>query len=352
MYTSPGLPQKPSRDAINTPVSALDGDTYLHKLCAMKAPVELIKEAVFSLGADVQALNRFQVPPLGVAIAGGDLRIIRCLIEECRAELFFSVGGKPCFNAAATAVLFGREDALRVILDNGGGAYVNVPWPDAGGLCCLSLAILQDRLCLVDALLATGAFLSREEGGEKMTPLHRAAHLGDRAMIKKLFEAGAALDQRQSASGMTALHYAASSGKFYAIDYLLQQGADPNAVTAAGLTPLMLAIMSGSSVMSLNAALVSRLIDGGADVNYQRPDNPKDTALHFAAARGDNDSVVTLLRSGADPLLADAFNRTAARAARIASYSALANKLDDAARKAEQAFFEKHYQPPPCSGTL
>jgi ankyrin repeat protein len=184
-------------------------------------------------------------------------------------------------------------------------------------------------------LLEAGAFLSRSSGAEELLPLHRAACHYSADMTQKLVEHGAFIDQPHPVNGMTALHYAIVHNKFQNAEYLLKQGANPGALTADGQTPLLLAVTAD------NAPIVSLLLKAKADVNYQRAAGTGETALHRAAGRGSSEIVSTLLQGGADPLLADIFNRTAGRQAAAEGYSYLASRLEDAEAEAERAFFEK-----------
>lgn len=292
----------------------------------------------------MQALNKAKLPPLGVAIARGNLKAVQALVA-CGAELYFNIDDKTHFNAVIEAVRIGRADILEFILNNGGGVYVNAP-PDEGNPSCLFLAIVQGKDWLAGLLLEAGAFLSREEGKDSMTPLQYAARLGGAGIVQKLYERGASLDQPQSVTGMTALHYAALHGHYRVVDYLLEQGADPHALNAEGMTPLMVA---ASSAMP-STSTMARLLDGGANPNHKRSGGSQETALHMAAALGHGDAATVLLQYLADPLLTDVFNRTAARVARSTPHTMLAIKLENAVVDAEQAFFEKAYKPPRHGG--
>jgi ankyrin repeat protein len=323
---------KPDAKMIDFPLNA-EGNTYLHELCFNRGPVDLVREAVVSLGANVQALNRKGLPPLGLAIIDGSLEIIQCLMD-CGAELYFPVGNGEFFNAAAMAVFWGREDVLALILKNGGGLHVNQPGYD---LSCLCLAVEKGHHGMIGPLTAAGAFVDQESGKAGCTPLQRAAAGRSPDVVEQLIKLGARIDQPQSASGMTALHYAVAEGNRWIVERLLKLGANPNALTAAGLTPLMLSVNGG------NAGIVALLTEAGAEVNYKSSAEPRETALHRAAAKGDYDMASALLKGGADPLLTDAFNKTAARRARESGNLHVATRLEEAERSAEQELFEKAY---------
>jgi ankyrin repeat protein len=323
---------KPDARTINFPINA-EGNTYLHELCFYAAPLDLVKEAVVSLGANMQAVNRKDLPPLALAIIDGNAEIVRCLID-LGAELYFPVGNGQFFNATLAAVSTGREEILDIILKNGGGLYANV---SGDGPSCLALASNKEFSRLLEPLAAAGAFVDQESGRDGFAPLHIAATGRFIETLETLLRLGAKIEKAQSKSGMTALHYAVADGNSQAVECLLKRGANPNALTAEGSSPLMLSAHRGHD------GITDLLIAAQADVNYQKA-GTKETALHLAAARGERGIVEALLKAGADPLLTNAFNQTAARQARETGNLHVKAQLEEAERAAEREIFEKAYK--------
>ncbi|MYI06752.1 MAG: hypothetical protein F4059_05405, partial [Gemmatimonadetes bacterium] len=130
------------------------------------------------------------------------------------------------------------------------------------------------------------------------TPLHLAARSNtDPDVVKVLLEAGADFDARSGESyreGLTPLHYAGWNPNRGIAAALLDAGADVNALSHGGRTPLHDAAGNAS-----NPAVIEFLIAAGAEVNAR--DNNGDTPLHSAAWYNPHPQIVTaLIAGGAD----------------------------------------------------
>jgi hypothetical protein len=77
--------------------------------------------------------------------------------------------------------------------------------------------------------------------------IFHAAGSGNLARVQALVEEDANLARAHSESGLTPLHYAARFNQVRVAEYLLEQGADPNAVARHAGTPLDLAAEAGST---------------------------------------------------------------------------------------------------------
>lgn len=92
------------------------------------------------------------------------------------------------------------------------------------------------------------------------TPLMLAVFKGNEAIFKRLLELGASTE---GAPGRwTPLHYTATEGRRTFVEYLIEHGADVNAQTKAGVTPLMMAARKPSRVV------VTQLLRAGAYRDY------------------------------------------------------------------------------------
>ena len=116
---------------------------------------------------------------------------------------------------------------------------------------------------LVELLIAAGAFLSPQL-------LYSAARLCDSPTIKVMLDAGVSVDERTTPDDMTALMiisagFSAAYERPYectgTLRFLLENGADPNAIDVDGTTPLMYAALYG------HLEMMHLLLEAGADIN-------------------------------------------------------------------------------------
>jgi ankyrin repeat protein len=124
--------------------------------------------------------------------------------------------------------------------------------------------------------------------------LHEPAGQGDLEQVKKMIEKGAKVDKKDIA-GQTPLMYAAETGKIDVVTYLIDQGADVNAVSGK--------MGRGTAIIYAAAAnqveTVEYLIENGADINATTPYH-NETALIWAVAQGNTEVAKILLEHGAD----------------------------------------------------
>ncbi|HSN91891.1 MAG TPA: ankyrin repeat domain-containing protein [Anaeromyxobacteraceae bacterium] len=156
-----------------------------------------------------------------------------------------------------------------------------------------------------------------DEGGcIRCTLLHYAAGGGWVAVVRLLAEKGADVNVPDG-GGMTPLHHASARQQVEAARFLLASGAKPSlaARDPDGNTPLLLAVASpkereawiftvyGPIATTVkgpgpSVGLVELLLADGADI--QAATNRGDTPLHLAASLGNADVVRVLLARGAD----------------------------------------------------
>lgn len=102
------------------------------------------------------------------------------------------------------------------------------------------------RLDRVRELLNANAASVNAQSHDGWTPLHLAAHFGQKEVAAYLLSKGAAVDARSTnALANTPLHAAVAGGQRTCVALLLQNGADPNATYLEGLAPLHVAASNG-----------------------------------------------------------------------------------------------------------
>ncbi len=329
---------RPNRAMINSPRDS-DGNTYLHELIRKDAAIDVIRDAIEN-GADVNALNKRSLPPLAVAIQYNKPEIAALLLDK-GANQYFPVSKSADFNAVYMASDTGRGEVLKVLLAKGGGAYANSPGMTQDGrqasLLPLHIAVKTYHYDLIEPLIAAGALPNEEAGAEKKTPLMIAIENNTPGGVRQLLNGGADLERRHSETGRTPLNHAAQSRSGAAARALIDCGAELNAADATGMTPLMFAAENG------DIGLAGTLISARADIDLRRAAT-NETALMKAARKGSSEIVKLLLGAGANPVLADSFNRTALRHAEEAYAQGTRFLLEDAEQKALQAQFEAIYR--------
>ncbi len=185
------------------------------------------------------------------------------------------------------AVRQGDREALRLLLNE--PVDVNVPQGD--GATALHWAAHRNDLEVAELLVGAGANIDAAND-YGVTALSLACTNGNAVMVEKLLEAGADPNSTQW-SGETVLMTCAGTGNLTAVNSLLAYGADPNAKgTRWEQTALMWALAAE------HPSLAGRLVEGGA--NVQARSKAGFTPLIFAAQQGDMDSVRMLLAAGAN----------------------------------------------------
>ena len=318
------------------------GMTALH-LCAALAREAALKLLV-RRGASPEQRAADGQTPLGVALSGGRRDLADWLDWRGwplprRALVASDVP------AAATV---GDAAAVRRLLDLG----LPVDASDSQGCTALLRAAGGGHLDTVQALLARGADpqLAAHTGA---TPLSAAVSMRQGEIVERLLEAGAQLEQRlpgevtvlmlaaalglpdlcarlltaganiqaADAQGLSPLHCAALFGftardrsRLLALfDTLLLAGAEPDAMAAGGVTPLLLLLGARAEPGTacdedVVLAALDQLLDEEVSLDAQDPRGFG--PLHLAALHGQLRLTQRLLRAGCNPDLRDALNRT------------------------------------------
>jgi ankyrin repeat protein len=338
-----------------------DGTTALH--WAVRRDEVATVDLLIKVGANVKAVNRYGVSPMTLAVTNGNRAIVEKLLDAGADANTATPGSET---ALMTAARTGKTDLAKLLLDHGAnvnaGDTVHAQTP-------LMWAVVQNHPEMVKLLLARGAdinahtnvtvpkgeYVPARAGGASgngiirqralptadggMTPLLFAVRDGNLEMTRLLLDSGANLAW-SSGNRTNALIVALLNGQVGLATYLLERGADPNAVDAYGRGPLFAAIdlrnfnhekygdlpTDGKDPLDLIKALLSK----GADSNQRTDTVPVHGLMQFdaswvnfdgqtpfvrASLSGDIEVMRLLLEFGANPNIATTQGTTALMAA-------------------------------------
>lgn len=176
--------------------------------------------------------------------------------------------------------------------------------------------------------------LSEPEVFARAVQFFIAVRAGDRPVVQRMLTAAPHLvhdrerwDEEQSrlsrmpaVGSFTALHRAAYHGDLELADLLLSRGADPNALTPIGQTPLHVAVLVDQP------AIVERLLVASANPNLMT--DRGQTPLHWAAIRARPWYVQRLLSGGADAGVRDVEGRSPRDWAQLRGGEAIVNLME------------------------
>uniref|UniRef100_A0A7M5V2J9 Palmitoyltransferase n=1 Tax=Clytia hemisphaerica TaxID=252671 RepID=A0A7M5V2J9_9CNID len=187
------------------------------------------------------------------------------------------------------AAQYGFLDRVKHLVEIEGA---DIRKPDAENVTVLHWAAINNRIDVVQYFLLKGAIVDQRGGTLNGTPLHWAIRQGLLDMVIMLMRHGAdpSLEDNEGCAG---IHLAAQFGHSTIVAYLLSKGVDVDVMDQNGMTPLMWA-----SYRSFGIDPLRLILNFGASVNYC-DSNYKNTALHWAIASSNTNSVPSLLKSGA-----------------------------------------------------
>jgi ankyrin repeat protein len=302
-------------------VAEADGSTALH-WASYRDDVESA-DLLLRAGARVNAANDLGATPLWAAAQnGGDAMVGRLLAAGADPNLALLAGETPLMVASRA----GKPVVVEQLLARG----ANVNARGARQQTALMWAVSQKHADVVKALVSHGADLSlrsakwsqvmavpphgympynREIPAGDETALLFAARVGDLDSARLLAAAGANVND-VDAWGVSAVTLAAHSGYESLVEFLLEKGADPNAMRA-GFAPLHEAIMRRDETMV--AALLAHGANANAPLETWTPTRRSSDDWNFGpelvgatpfwlAARFAEPGVMRLLlKHGADP---------------------------------------------------
>ena len=212
-----------------------------------------------------------------------------------------------------TAIKGGDAKAVERLLDRDRGL---VDARDESGLSPILAALYRGRHDIATAI---------QRRGPKLT-VFEAAAAGDLARVRELVERDRAQANATSSDGYSVLGLAAFFKRRDVVRFLLEAGADVRpASRAGGFTPLHSAVATDAG--ACDALIVRMLLAKGADPNARSQSGG--TPLHTAAFTGDRTVLDLLLEHGGDPSIKNEQGKTSAEVARERGNPEVARLLED-----------------------
>ncbi|KAF7285836.1 ankyrin repeat and KH domain-containing protein 1-like isoform X5 [Rhynchophorus ferrugineus] len=241
-----------------------------------------LAKILLSHGAGINThSNEFKESALTLACYKGHLDMVRFLLEAGADQEHKT---DEMHTALMEASMDGHVEVARLLLDS--GAQVNMPTDSFESP--LTLAACGGHVDLAMLLIERGANIE-EVNDEGYTPLMEAAREGHEEMVHLLLGQGANINAQTDETQETALTLACCGGFTEVTDILIKGRAD---IELGASTPLMEAAQEG------HYDLVRFLLEFGANVNAVTQTN--DTALTYACENGHTDVAELLMQYGAD----------------------------------------------------
>ena len=278
-----------------------DGRTALHFAVGSSDNSCEILSCLIENGADINKRRMDNQTPLMVAVEKGLVSVATFLIEHGADVDLQNENG----NTALHYALYGSDVSCEILSCLiGSGADVN--GVNKVKHTPLMIAAKRGHLNALTLLIKHGAHDVDLQDSDGYTALHYAVYGSDISceILSCLIGIGADVNARTN-NGVTPLMIAAEEGHINAVTSLVKCGANVDLQDKDGQTALDHALY-GSDVSS---DILSCLIGSGADVNARR--NNRGTPLMIAAENGHINAVTTLVKCGANVDLQDEDGQTA-----------------------------------------
>ena len=251
-----------------------------------------VLQAIIDHGADVNTTNKQNCTALIKACEKNYIGAINVLLEAGAGTNRADINFKTCLVCAVDSNC--SNEVLQAIIDH--GADVNATSKETST--ALMIACEKSYKDAINVLLKAGADPNFALDDSSVT-CFMCAVLKDCSndVLQAMIDRGADVNATNK-QNCTALMVACTKRYMDAIYLLLKAGANPNIADDCGVTCLMRAVGEDCSNEVLQA-----IIEHGADVNATNKQNC--TALMIACTKRYIDAIYLLLKSGANPNIAD-----------------------------------------------
>lgn len=271
-----------------------------------------VAEALLQKGAFIEATDKDKDTPLLVSVGTGQLEMAKVLLQNgANMEAVNEAGVTPLLRAADVD----NFDMVALLVEKG----AELEATDSHGCTPLIVAVHHSNIAAVKLLLEKGVQLEpTDQDGD--TPLLNALYYSNVEVVETLLKQGANIDARNN-KGCTPLINASNNGNAAAVKQLLEMGVSPRTVTNAkntalhlsaglGLLPITLPVLGSclhvdSDFTPRNDGtdsapfieIMTALLRQGADVDAKS--NFGMTPLHSAARSGCTETIKHLIDAGA-----------------------------------------------------
>eukprot|EP00051_Salpingoeca_urceolata_P025816 m.470173 g.470173 ORF g.470173 m.470173 type:complete len:1092 (-) comp20368_c0_seq4:54-3329(-) len=215
----------------STSVGEADADGYTALLLASEeGHLNVVQWLLEQGGASILDTTASSSTALLRAAVRGHLGVVQWLLLSDHGSTVHEQN-KDGNTALVFASSYGRLEVVQWLVQKG-GSHINEA--NRNGITALLAASGNGHLNVVRWLLSVDGVNVRARGRVGDSALLRASNRGHLSVVCLLFEQGVADIDDQDAGGRTALHWAAKYGDADLAEFLLRQGANPNATTTDG----------------------------------------------------------------------------------------------------------------------
>jgi ankyrin repeat protein len=191
--------------------------------------ISTVKVLVLQGMADVEDLNANRVSPLCIALQTGSCAMVRCLVDDCQAQVRM-VSQLLGRTALATAAEHGHLDILRYLVEE---KKENVHDTDSEGQTVLHRAVEARHIHVIRWLVLKAGADADRDNRNLDTPLHLATNTGRLDIVRCLVQDGDACVNLPNSQFAMPLHLAAIAGHKQILKFLARQ---PDAVLNQEMT--------------------------------------------------------------------------------------------------------------------